>query len=227
MYQKIMSVISVLYSGGLDSTLTAAILARKGYNLHLITCDNGVSYGIDASRVHVRELEGLFPQKILTHEIIRVGGLFKTLSLIPIEEDFKKYGNTNLVCLGCKLSMFTHAMIYSIENGIDTIVDGFNKRQDGFPEQKLIVKNELKKWMKRYNIEYVNPIYSDYSSKDEVKAKLFDMGLLPKSIEATCMFGDTFSPTTDEHALAYIIEKISISDDYIKMYFKERRSDIS
>ena len=154
-----MTDISVLYSGGLDSTLASAMLARKGYTLHLLTFDNGVSYGVDSSRIHVGELQSLFPGRISTHKIIRSSGLFKRMSLVPIEEDFKKYGNTNLVCLGCKLSMFAHSIIYSIDNGITKIVDGFNQRQDGFPEQKVVVKDELKKWMEKYNIQYINPIY--------------------------------------------------------------------
>lgn len=217
--------IVVLYSGGLDSTLVSAMLARKGYDLHLLTFDNGMSYGLDVSRIHVDELRELFPDVEINHQIRRSAGLFKKMSILPIEEDFRNYNGINMACLGCKTAMFAHAIIYARTHGINLLADGFNDRQKDYPEQKRVVKQEIAEWLRRYGIEYTNPIY-DGNDKRVIKAKLFDIGVLPKSIEGACMLGDSFSVPTDEDAVRYVREKIPIGDAYIEEAMRELRSDL-
>jgi 8-oxo-dGTP diphosphatase len=76
-----------------------------------------------------------------------------------------------------------------------------------------------------YGLLYINPVYN-YSSKKEVKNELFNFGLSTKSLEGTCIFGDTYSIPKREAVISYISRKLYICRDSIKTRTKKESSII-
>ena len=109
------SSVVVLYSGGLDSSAVAALLAAKGIkNIHLITCDNGAQDHLKYAEFKLDDFRQKFPETNFIHTYQESRYPFKKFALIDIESDIKKY-TTNLVCVGCKLAMHGVAIVYALK----------------------------------------------------------------------------------------------------------------
>jgi predicted subunit of tRNA(5-methylaminomethyl-2-thiouridylate) methyltransferase len=214
------NVVALLFSGGRDSSLACAMLAKKGYKIHLLTFNNGTIINLDLAEQRFNELEKRFSGTIIAREVIPSYGLFKEIALIPIEKDFKKY-ETNLLCMGCKLAMHVLSLIYCLENKIQIIADGYTEYQRTWIEQMPEAIHAVRKFHEEYKVKYVNPVY-DQNSKEQVKKKLFSLGLSTKSLEGSCLFGGTFSIPPPEKVVAYIEEKLPLCRNYIKTHFNEK-----
>jgi PP-loop superfamily ATP-utilizing enzyme len=182
--------VALLFSGGRDSSLACGVLAKKGYKIHLLTFNNGATIRQDLAEHRYKELSEKFPDAIIKRAIIPSYGLFKDLGLKNLEKDIKKY-ETNLICMGCKLSMHVISLIYCLENDIPIIADGYTDYQKKWIEQMPEAIEAVKKFHEEYHIKYINPVYSE-SSKEQVKDKLLKFGLSTKSLEGSCLFGGTF-----------------------------------
>lgn len=207
--------IVVLFTGGRDSSLTAALLANGGKFVHLLTCNNGANINSEISEFRFNELKSNFGDLIVSRNIIPSHGIFRRIALADIENDFKKFGK-NLILLGDQLSIHTQAIIYCIVNEIKGLASGFVTYEKDFAEQTPIAIKLLKSFVGEYGIEYATPVY-EYKSIDEVKYQLLDFGISTKSLEGFSLFGDTFSIPTEEEIKAYIESKLSICREYIKL----------
>ena len=213
--------IVVLYSGGLDSSALAGMCGARKYNVvHLLTFDNGVQSNLELSMVKLDEFRREFPETNFIHKIISVRYLFKRVSLLDIEDSILTY-RTNLVCIGCKMSMHAFALIYAKENGINLVVDGFAKRQSHFPEQDQSFIDEIRKLYTKYEIVYKNPLYDIAQGRKIVKGILSRYNLSTKSIEPECLFGDTFSTAESENIRSYIQSKMDMVDNFIRERLEE------
>ena len=204
-----------LFSGGRDSSLTVCKLASQDKNLILMNCLNGTTIGIDVIQTRYRALKKRFPNRIKDFVQLPIFGLFRTLAISQLEKDFKCY-KTCLVCLGCKMAAHTHAIIFCIENGIKVIADGYNQYQSGdFMEQRPEAIEIMKNFSAEYGILYINPVY-DYKDKKEIKYALYDFGISTKSLEGTCIFGDTYSAPDRKDIISYISGRLQICRNFIK-----------
>ncbi|MCK4650991.1 7-cyano-7-deazaguanine synthase [Candidatus Babeliales bacterium] len=213
--------IVVLYSGGLDSSALVGMCGARKYDIvHLLTFDNGAQYNLEMSKIKLDEFRRVFPKTTFIHKIISVRYLFKEISLIDIEEDILQY-KTNLLCVGCKMSMHAFAVIYAKENNINIVIDGFVKRQNHFPEQDQSFIDEIKKIYKKYNVVYKSPLYFIVQEKKDVKNILSRYNLSTKSIEPECLFGNTFSTSTSKNIRKYIRSKRKKTYKFIDEFLKE------
>lgn len=211
----------VLFSGGRDSSLACLEMARKEFDLHLLTFNNGAIMNINYSDYRYGELVKLMPNRIKSRLLLSSFGLFKEIALMNIEEDFKKY-KTNMICLGCKLAMHVLSLVYCIKNDVKLITDGYTEYQKKYMEQSPEIINEVKKLHSEFGVEYLNPVYH-VRDKAEVKRRLLIAGMSPKSMEGTCLFGDTFSTPKSEAAIRYMKEKSEVCRSYINDYIKNGR----
>lgn len=216
--------VALLFSGGRDSSLACVMLAKKGYKIHLLTFNNGTIINLDLAERRYKELEKIFPDTIIARKVIPSYGLFKEIALIPIEKDFKKYEN-NLLCMGCKLAMHVISLIYCLENKISIIADGYTYYQRTWIEQMPEAIQAVRKFHGEYKVKYVNPVY-DQNSKEQVKKKLFSLGLSTKSLEGSCLLGSTFTIPPPEKVVAYIEEKLPFCRDYIQTHFNEKDKEL-
>lgn len=209
----------LLFSGGRDSSLACVELAKKGYDLHLLTFDNGAVMNLDQVNYRYKELERLFPNRVKHNLLLPSYGLFKEIALIKLEEDFSKY-NTNLICLGCKLAMHVLSLAYCLRNDIHTVADGYTEYQREYMEQMPEAIEETKKLHAEFGVEYLNPVY-EIKDVNEVKRSLLAAGLSTRSMEGTCLFGDTFSVPSTEKLIGYMKEKAHICRSFLNDFLRK------
>lgn len=207
--------IIVLFSGGRDSSLATCKLAERGNLLYLLNFDNGATIEKEVTKIKFEELRKRYPDNIVHFAQKAIFGLFRKLALENIEKDFLKH-KTNLICLGCKLASHVEAIIYGVENSISIIADGYNRYQaNEFMEQRAEAIEIIKNFCSEYGILYINPIYN-YESKKTVKYSLFEHGISFKSLEGSCLFGDTASIPSKQDVISYIYDRLQICREYIK-----------
>ncbi|MEH7048614.1 hypothetical protein [Bacillus pseudomycoides] len=207
--------VAVLFTGGRDSTLVACYEALKGNKVHLLTCDSGIGIKRDVADYRVKELMERFPEQIISRTILPTYGLFRSIAIKNIEEDFKKW-NKNLILLGDKMAIHAAATVYCIQNNITRLVDGCVSYQQDLAEQKIIALELFKDFEIKYGITYDCPIYF-YNSQDDVKYALLTLGLSSKSLESVSIFGDSFTEPTEREVNEYIIDKMYICEEYVNM----------
>lgn len=204
----------LLFSGGVDCTLAACCLAEQKMQLMLLFCDNGCLLGKDIVQWRFNELQQAFPDISISLEKRSCIGLFKRLALLTLERDLSKY-KTNLVCLGCKLAMHCEAILLCLKTGTQIIADGYNSYQsERYMEQRPEAIEILKNFSAEYNLICRNPVYQ-YASESDVKLALLDSGITPKSLEASCMFGHSYSEASKGNVVSYLYDKLPLCREYI------------
>lgn len=176
-----MEKVLLFFSGGNDSTLSACRLVMQGYDVELITFDNGCEEGIENIRNRATVLEKLTQnsKKGKVHNL----GVFQSVSEfmsmrqktvnIPFNEIVKKYGNLNqnqLTCLSCRSAMYVVGIAVSKELGIKYIAEGARKTQMFAIEQKELLDG-YRSVLERYDMDLMLPVFeceSDYEVENEL-----------------------------------------------------------
>ncbi|SES78440.1 adenine nucleotide alpha hydrolase family protein [[Clostridium] polysaccharolyticum] len=203
----------ILFSGGIDCSLSVLQLRKEGYHLDLLHFEHGASISNGLHKIRYKEIEQVVGEKNIQLIEMSHRGLFRKLSLANIEQDFQRY-HTNLICLGCRMAMHTETIIYCLCNDIKTAADGSTGYQNDFPEQNKVSLEFFKKLYGRYGITY-KTVLSDIQDKKEIKYKLLDNGISIQSMEDTCLFSNTFSKTEDEKISDFLERRLNICCDYI------------
>lgn len=152
----------ILFSGGVDSTYTAARSAPEYDRLVLITYRVPGMANVEASRRSARQLIRVFGQKI-SHAILdirdfvtaRRGGIGQCL------KDNLKYRFYYSWCLGCKMSMHLHTIELCRRHGIRTVLDGSNEYDVHALEQHRDVKERIERAYESAGIHFSAPHYTD------------------------------------------------------------------
>lgn len=198
---------AILFSGGTDSTLTAAMLTEKFETIHLITYNRFGFHETDNTSTQAKMLKEKYGENRFIHTYINVDKLFEHISYENYFKNLKNHGLFNLSTCGlCKLSMHVRTIIYCLDHNITHVADGANQAMTMEPAQMKPVIDKLKQMYSSFNIEYFNPVFemegpsdpgfieksnlqfvqsnSDYSiaEYDSIKTpgyKLFQLGLAP------------------------------------------------
>ena len=209
----------VLFSGGLDSILTACKMIEKDYKVTLVHYDNGFSSGPENVVAMAQRLIDRYGKKSVdfwgTGMII---GYFKALSSSEILSDpaqlVQKYPHLTMqqfTCLACRSAMYVYSILLCQKLGISVVAEGARKSQlFALEQEKMILK--YKKLLKKFQIKLVTPLLTLESNKDR-ESELMIRGIVPKTYESQCWIG-----TPMEEALTIEQEKdsIKIFDDEIK-----------
>lgn len=216
---------TLLFSGGVDSTLTALLLAEQFDRVHLLTYDRGVRYGhlhVGNARRRARELQRRFGDGRFDFDLFPIGPLFHRFVTATLLADYKRYG-TYTCCVGCKLAMHARTVLYNLRRGIRHVADGSAADQDYHAEQLGGVLGCVERLYKRYGITHANPSYNidEGARKERLKAA----GLKPKGIQPRCLFGayDFFIYTPlhvahhqeEDIMVAYMEDKLPLARAYI------------
>ena len=132
-----MNNVLVLFSGGKDSFYLTLLMLEKGYNVKLVTYENGCGLKSEnaietAKRIQEKygddkvEILGVFKTEAIWREFLN---LFYNKKMSEI---LKEYGETTISqfnCLSCRLSMYVMSIILSNKMNIKLIVDGARKSQ--------------------------------------------------------------------------------------------------
>jgi len=159
--------VGVLFSGGTDSTLTAALLTKEFKEVHLITFDRLGIFEVKNSEKNYLRLQEKFPETKFIYKIIDFNDVFKKISYQNYIRNLTKYGFMNLSTCGlCKLSMHIAMIAYCLDNEIKFVSDGANRGMEIFPAQMDIIIEKLRDFYLSYGIDYTNPVF-DYAAPEE------------------------------------------------------------
>ncbi|MEA2081195.1 MAG: 7-cyano-7-deazaguanine synthase [Elusimicrobiota bacterium] len=175
--------IAVLFSGGVDSVAAALYYVKKGYEVHLLTFDNGAESGLEKSGKKADELKLEYPDNV-KWEARDSRELFRKLAIRDMERDVRKYGN--LICCGCKMAMLAEALIYCRKNKIRILADGFRKEQKYYPEQTRAYMDIAAEIAGDFGVKYEHPVYD--MSLVRVKKFIESAGISAVPSQASCLF---------------------------------------
>lgn len=152
--------VTMLFSGGLDSTLAAAQLLEAGApRVHLLTFCNGFCVKVENSRVHVDELQSMYGADRVLHQITYVTDIFEELRR-PLMNLIREYESTLVFDLCCRLSFETAALIYCVNNGVERVACGTNMDQGRLFLERPEYLEVVTDYFAEYGIEYFTPVYA-------------------------------------------------------------------
>jgi len=236
--------ISLMYSGGLDSTLTALTLGTKYDEVHLLTYRRGYGHWfVRWSNTRVGELNRYLGKKVFKQVMGSSKELFKKVVIDSLAKDVRKYKGLFVVCVGCKLAMHAMSVIYNLENNIRYISDGASKETGWMADQMQVTLDQYKVLHERFGLVYSNPVYEFGTREDERrKLKEADLSMGVKlgdrdfGTQPICVYGDLLTiirealkfgaPVKEENIGKYASDKQQLLVDYIYEHFKEKNIDI-
>jgi len=177
----------VLFSGGTDSTLTAALVEEHYSSIELITYSRYGIFEAENASKNAQLLIDKFGRKI-SHKIIDFEKVFKKIAYQKYIKNIVEHGFMNLSTCGlCKLSMHVMTIAYCLENKISYVADGANKGMELFPAQMKDVIAEIRELYKAFNITYENPVFEYEPPEDKSLIKDKEMANLvnPKKTPST------------------------------------------
>lgn len=151
----------IMFSGGTDSTLAAALEAKKFDRVHLVTYDRFGLSDIHNSQVNVRKLKDKFGANKFVPHIVKIDKLTEYVFYERYLHNLRHHGFFLLsICGLCKLAMHIRTLIFCLDNKIGNVSDGANQGMYLFPEQISTIIDELKQLYARFNINYGTPVFN-------------------------------------------------------------------
>ena len=170
--------VAVMFSGGTDSMLAAAIGAETFKKVHLLTFHTSQMSNWERSRIGAQVLVDRYgPDKVI-HRIIDNDALFRTLYLSNYRRDLKKYGLylTCLVCPACGVGFQVRSLVYCSKHGCRYLWDGLQNEgasEHIYPGLNPDIQGGITELCRDYGVARESPVYN-ISRTDYV---LYEKGL--------------------------------------------------
>ncbi len=160
---------AVLYSGGSDSTLAAALAMDEFDKLHLLTFSRFGIFNVERAQVNVRKLEARYGADRIEHHQIEIDRLFDKVSYDRYFATLRRHGFLVLSTCGlCKLAMHLRALLFCLDHEVDVIIDGANRAMDIYPAQMKRVIERMQSMYGRFGVDYRTPVF-DYDGPSEMQ----------------------------------------------------------
>lgn len=168
---------AVLFSGGSDSTLAAALEAEAGQIVHLLTFDRVSFIGAkDYTLKNFNNLRRVYGTRIKTHEVIKIDQLHKKVCYSNYFSMLYRFGLATTSLCFSKIAMHWAAAHYCRQHNIHRIVDGSVSYMSMYPDQnRNIAHNHLKNFYAKLGIVYDTPIFA---IADKAEEMLYDRGII-------------------------------------------------
>jgi len=182
--EKIKNEVALMFSGGIDSLLSAVILQEQFDKVHLLTFNKGyLEFGLKNNRKNILKLKKVYGSNKFIANIISIKEIIHNVSTKKFFKDIHQYGGEISWCVGCRLSMNIGALIYALENNLLAIADGSNKEQvpgnnnlvataENYPK----VIQQLKDFADGYNVKFITPVF-EFGSREKKRKKLMKLGM--------------------------------------------------
>lgn len=201
----------LLLSGGRDSFLSACRLIESGYEVVMVTYDNGCSFQSNRAReVADRLLEVYGENKVKYLGVYSIVGYNlefypKFLNMKPsdILNNYGEITGSQFNCLVCRTNMYLYSINICRKFGITKIAEGAREVQ-GFVIELREMMERYKRLLKEYNIDLILPVY-DLESDWKRKIELFKRGFLPKTCESQCVLGVPLDGSVDEEVIKGVL----------------------
>ncbi|MCL4363753.1 hypothetical protein M1328_00775 [Patescibacteria group bacterium] len=159
---------AVLYSGGTDSTCSAALMAEKFAVVHLLTFYQNKKPQTGQIEKTIAKLQKKFPKTRFVHRVIETTRLVEHLSYDRYLAYFFRHGWLVLSTPGfTTLSWHMSAIIYCRKNGVAVVADGLTRELMHFPGHMDAVIKIFKKMYEGFGISYINPVRSWKTPPDQ------------------------------------------------------------
>ncbi len=159
-----MKEISILHSGGPDSTLAALYALELADRVHLLTFHSYVMGKIGKHKKVVDELRRIYgDERIISHEE-EIDKIFNLFYFGRMSKHVWKYRTFYVpwICGACKMAMHTKAIAYNLAHGIDTTFDGAHMESASyFPDQADPYMKAMEELYSSYEMTYASPIYNE------------------------------------------------------------------
>lgn len=231
---------SIAYSGGLDSTTVAFLIAREGrHKVHLHTLDHGYGYPFNRwTRRTFRTLAKAVGPQFATHQFILTKDLFDQVAMGSLLADRKKYGQWFGCCLGCTMAVVSKMIVYNLQQGIPHILFGSSVGGEYAVMSKRVTIDLQREFCGMYGIDYRAPLLENQIVKEQERALLDAAGIfrglrfLDKHSfgnQGYCLLSLQHLPDVlfnvhpeydSDQVAAFFRDKLHICQDYIRRQFE-------
>lgn len=185
----------VMYSGGLDSFLTTIKLIYCGYDVRLISFDNGSTIGMERVFFEAQKLIDTYGEKRVKHVGVysiwgwkhRLSEHFKYSNPSKLMSKYPNIPYYQLECLCCHTAMYVYAIAYCKSHNISVLAEGARVSQ-GFIVEVPKMLDVYKNICTKNNIELLLPVL-DIPDDNERALELEGYGFVPKTYEPQCTLG--------------------------------------
>lgn len=170
---------SIAYSGGLDSSTVAYLIAREGeHRVHLHTLDHGYGYPFNSwtSRTF-KTLERAVGKDHINHRFVKTRDLFNQVAMRSLLADRKKYGQWFGCCLGCTMAIVSKMIVYNLEHDVPHILFGSSVGGEYAVMSKSITVELQREFCGQYGIDYRAPLLENHIVKEDERALLDAAGV--------------------------------------------------
>lgn len=175
--------VALMFSGGIDSLLSAVLLSKEFDKVYLLTFKRGhLEFGLKNSLPNIERLKALCGEDKFVHKFISIKPLVRRVSIWPLLRDRLHYQTEVVWCVACRTTMNASALLFALENDLAAIADGSNREQvpgekhmTGTAENYPSVVARLKDYTARYGVEFLTPVY-DFGDREERRQKLAEFG---------------------------------------------------
>lgn len=167
---------SILFSGGSDSTLAAAIMCEDFSDVTLLTYYHRGIVSWENSRINAARLIDRYGQDRVRHYALDIEEIMREIYCEPYIGDllrYRGYMSAN-ICSACQLAMHVCTIIHGLNNGVSNACDGYKREKHHiYPFMSEVGIAETGRLYRRFGMGYSTPVY-DIKRTDW---RLFDMGL--------------------------------------------------
>lgn len=167
---------AILFSGGSDSTLAAALFAERFGRVHLITLDRFSFIGARKYTLpNYERLRWTYGHEKFKRVILPVGKLHKAISYHDYFGTLRRHGRATAGLFFSKIAMHARVAAYCIEHGIQTVGDGMVPYMSVYPDQnRIIAIDTVWKFYAAFGIRYENPVWEIAEHAEQL---LYDKGV--------------------------------------------------
>lgn len=169
----------VLFSGGSDSTLAAALLAERGCDVHLLTLDRRL-YNDVAAMTHKNflALREVYGDRIVRQSVIGIDDWHRHIGFEQYIDNVRESGLAVASLCFTKLSLHWRALVYALENELTLVADGAVPYMSDYPDQSAeIALGRFGRMYGAFGLTYENPVWH---VEVDVEPALHARGLIPR-----------------------------------------------
>ena len=181
---------TVLFSGGSDSTLVAAMALERFEAVDLLTCQRKLMFFVENTRGSAGTFEERYGPERVDYVLVDINDAFGRIYLADFRSDLRRYQThlTLLVCLACKMSMHAAAIVHNLRTGNGHTLDGARRETEWYPAQMASVKEQMRQLHAEFGLTLESPVY-DTIKTDE---RIHEMGLVgQKTLKGQFLIHDT------------------------------------
>ena len=235
--------VALMFSGGVDSTATAVMLAERYEKVHLVCYRNGYGhYYHHRTEDRVRELNRRLGDRFV-FSLISIKDSFDEILVNDVLRDYQDYRSGFIWFMGCKMAMHLRSIIYCLEHGVVISTDGSNSDTDEMVEQSLLSLSLIQHFYEDHLVTFGTPVYEvrRSDSRELIRDLGLKMGVQVMDrhlcIQPTCLAGELYylpylffnKPVKheDEVVSRFIEEKVARCKQLMSGYFAARGVDLA